>query len=487
MCATTISRERTAMSRYRCSKPISLALADGLIGDETNVSDYGCGRGGDVKYLRKKKILASGWDPYFFPHERPKRADVVNLGYVLNVIEDPTERVETLRAAFKLALRVMIVAVRVDAALGEAVEFGDGKLTTTRTFQKFYSQDEFRRYLESVLDRHIYLVAPGIAYVFADEAAEAKYLATRAFTSRLEYRTDLIEDFAKSKVARRYVDTANRLGRLPAQDEFPQYEKLLAAFGSPQRLQRLTLSQIDREAFEGSREQRREDVLTYLAILRLQGLPSPRLHDLPESIRHDVLGIWGVHKNALDEADRFLFSVGDPKAVSTACRAARIGKILPEALYVHKSAENDLPALLRLLIFAGWLIVGEISHDLVKIAIDGRALSFLSYSDFDDDPHPRLLRSIRVYLPKATFAIRGYSGVSNPPILHRKDTMVGPDYPHFERFRRLTADEEALGLLSAKGIGFRDSWQSLLKALGAEIVGHSVSIREATSEARPQY
>jgi DNA phosphorothioation-associated putative methyltransferase len=195
------------------------------------------------------------------------------------------------------------------------------------------------------------------------------------------------------------------------------------------------------------------------------------------------LGVWGVYKSALDEANRFLFSVGDPEAVSTACRAATVGKILPEALYVHKSAENDLPALLRLLIFAGWLIVGEISHDLVKIAIDGRALSFLSYSDFDDDPHPCLLRSVRVYLPKATFAIRDYRSATNPPILHRKDTMVRPDYPHFERFKQLTAKEEALGLLSAAGIGFRDSWQSLLKASGAEIVGHSISIRETPSEA----
>jgi DNA phosphorothioation-associated putative methyltransferase len=484
-CITTVSRERTAMRRHRCSKPIALALADGLIGDDTKVSDYGCGRGGDVQYLRRKKIQASGWDPFFFPQERPRRADVVNLGYVLNVIEDPQEREETLRAAFKLAFRAMVVAVRVDFALGEAVEFGDGQLTTSRTFQKFYSQDEFRRYLESVLERHIYLVAPGIAYVFADEPAEAQYLATRAFTRRLEYRTDLIEEFAKNRVARRYVDAANRLGRLPGHDEFPQYERLLAAFGSHQRLQRLTLSQINREAFEGSREQRREDAVTYFAMLRLQGLPPPRLHDLPESIRNDVLGVWGVYKSALDEAERFLFSVGDRACVSTACRAATVGKMLPEALYVHKSAENDLPALLRLLIFAGCLVVGELSYDLVKLALDGRAISFLSYYDFDEDPHPCLLKSVRVYLPKATFAIRDYSKAPNPPILHRKDTMVKPDYPHFESFRKLTQVEEGLGLLSASGIGFRESWQALLKERGVELVGHSVSVRGSAPEPLP--
>ena len=67
------------------------------------------------------------------------------------------------------------------------------------------------------------------------------------------------------------------------------------------------------------------------------------------------------------------------------CQYASIpfGKAVATDFYVHRSLEDDLPALLRLLIFAARQIVGEVEYDVLKIAQDGRALSFLSYPDFD--------------------------------------------------------------------------------------------------------
>src|SRR5208337_1350480 len=91
-----IRRARTAIQRYRCSKPVAIALADGMISRATSVFDYGCGRGGDVQFLRSKKIQANGWDPHYYPDQSVAPADVVNLGYVLNVIEDVLERTHTL-------------------------------------------------------------------------------------------------------------------------------------------------------------------------------------------------------------------------------------------------------------------------------------------------------------------------------------------------------------------------------------------------------
>ena len=82
---TTVRRERTAIRRYRCSRPVSLALANGLIAKGMSVLDYGCGHGADVRYLKSKKIRARGWDPHYAPDRRGLQpADVVNLGYVLN-------------------------------------------------------------------------------------------------------------------------------------------------------------------------------------------------------------------------------------------------------------------------------------------------------------------------------------------------------------------------------------------------------------------
>ena len=44
------------------------------------------------------------------PSGNRRAADVVNLGYVLNVIEDPAERQETLASAWSLARRLLVVS-----------------------------------------------------------------------------------------------------------------------------------------------------------------------------------------------------------------------------------------------------------------------------------------------------------------------------------------------------------------------------------------
>src|SRR5439155_16830263 len=186
-----IDRHRTAIRRYSFSRPIAQALADGLITQETEVFDYGCGRGADVMFLRSRGIRANGWDPYYRPRVRRMAADVVNLGYVLNVIEDPTERADALRSACALARRLLIIAVRTDRPLEDAEEFRDGFCTGRRTFQKLYSQQEFSNYVQTTLGQSPFLAALGIAYIFTDEALKSLYLANRAFTRRLEYRIDL--------------------------------------------------------------------------------------------------------------------------------------------------------------------------------------------------------------------------------------------------------------------------------------------------------
>jgi DNA phosphorothioation-associated putative methyltransferase len=92
-------------------------MSHGIVSPARSLFDYGCGRGADVSLLRKAAVVARGWDPYFHPDEDIAPADCVNLGYVLNVIEDPAERTATLQKAFDLTGKVLIVAVRVDQTL----------------------------------------------------------------------------------------------------------------------------------------------------------------------------------------------------------------------------------------------------------------------------------------------------------------------------------------------------------------------------------
>lgn len=148
-----VKREKTAIIRFRHSKPVMLALSHGIIEAGVSVFDYGCGRGEDVKYLQSQGINAAGWDPHYRPETVHAKADVVTLGYVLNVIEDPRERQVAVLKAYELAQRALVVAVRVDHSLETGTEFSDGLLTSRGSFQKLYKQSEFKEYLERVLGR----------------------------------------------------------------------------------------------------------------------------------------------------------------------------------------------------------------------------------------------------------------------------------------------------------------------------------------------
>src|SRR5262245_50595901 len=105
----TIDRQRTALKRTDLSRPAKCALRDGLITPGTSVLDYGCGYGRDVEILNGQGIPCIGWDPAFFPYTTVSDADVVQLGYVVNVIEDVRERTETLIRGWSLCRRLLIV------------------------------------------------------------------------------------------------------------------------------------------------------------------------------------------------------------------------------------------------------------------------------------------------------------------------------------------------------------------------------------------
>ena len=97
-----IQRHLTALTRNSLSAPVQLLFRHGFLPPGTAVFDYGCGRGGDVASLAANGFTAHGWDPHFAADQPIFGADVVNLGFVVNVIEDPAERVDALHKAFKL-------------------------------------------------------------------------------------------------------------------------------------------------------------------------------------------------------------------------------------------------------------------------------------------------------------------------------------------------------------------------------------------------
>ena len=201
-------------------------MRDGLIVPGVTVFDYGCGHGQDIELLAAQGIACDGWDPAFRPDSPKHPADVVNLGYVLNVIEDVEERTEALRQAWGLARRLLVVAAQVkEAGRGQVSSpFGDGVLTGRGTFQKFFGQGELKGFLEAELQAEAIPASLGIFYVFKDETLQQQFLANRyrrraaaprkrISELRFEEHRELLEPF---------MAAIAELGRLPDEDEFPR-------------------------------------------------------------------------------------------------------------------------------------------------------------------------------------------------------------------------------------------------------------------------
>src|SRR5690606_9427701 len=147
-------------------------------------------------------------------------------------------------------------------------------------------------------------------------------------------------------------------------------------FGGVARVGRLVLAAVDADSFAGSLRERAEDILTYLAKLRFSGLRTPKLSALPTDLQRDVRATWGSLKRAQEEALVLLFSLGREGEIKRSLRAAPVGKLVGDDLYVHVSALDLLPPVLRLAEFAARRIVGEVEADLVKFSDSGRAVSF---------------------------------------------------------------------------------------------------------------
>jgi DNA phosphorothioation-associated putative methyltransferase len=81
-------------------------------------------------------------------------------------------------------------------------------------------------------------------------------------------------------------------------------------------------------------------MLVYLALARFR--KRPILSQLPVGLRRDMKAFFGAYSRACAEADALLFQAGDAAAIDEACRRSTIGKLLPDDLYVHRSALDAL-------------------------------------------------------------------------------------------------------------------------------------------------
>jgi DNA phosphorothioation-associated putative methyltransferase len=471
-----IPRHKTAIRRGDFSRPVKCLLRDGLVAKGTSLFDYGCGRGEDLELLATEGISCSGWDPAYQPEVTKAEADVVNLGYVINVIEEPRERAATLRAAWGLARQVLAVSAQVlMAGRGkEPVEFGDGVLTGRGTFQKFFEQAELKAYLEAQLETEAIPAGIGTFYLFKDEARRQEFLANQ-FRRRVIMPRRRIAELRLEETRQALeplMEAIAFLGRVPDPVEFPGTPAIVERFGSLKRafaaIQRIT----SEGEWEAIAQRRREDLLVYLALARFRRRPT--FSGLPLTLQRDIKVFFRSYTKACAEADRLLFKAGEEGAIDEACKRATVGKLLPDDLYVHRSALDHLEPVLRVYEGCGRAYLGVVEGaNVIKIHRRSGKLSYLAYPGFDTDPHPALQRCVKLNLRTRQIECYDYTQSANPPVLHRKESFLHPDHALREKFARLTAQEEKHGLLDdPSGIGTRDGWARRLNERGLLLKGH---------------
>lgn len=476
-----VLRHKAAIRRGELSLSFKCLQRDQILLSTCSVFDYGCGHGEDIGRLRQTGIECDGWDPAWRPDGMKQSADVVNLGYVLNVIEDVDERAAALREAWNLCRKILVVAARiVVGGWGKAeVEYGDGILTQIGTFQKFYTQAELREYLETTLGTDALPAAPGVFYVFRDETLRQQFLTTRyrRRSAAPRRRISEVRFDTHREILEPLSDWIGQQGRLPEPDEFAGAEPVIAEFGSLKRAFALIQRVSSSDEWEQIRKRRTEDLLVSLALGKFRRRPP--LSACPLDLQRDLRAFFGNYREACRQADELLFQAGQAEAIDAACLRSPIGKLLPNALYVHRSALDELEPLLRVYEGCARAYLGEIEEaNLLKLHRFSGKLSYLMYPDFDTDPHPALFRCIKLSMRTLNVDCYDYAQSANPPVLHRKETFLAPDHPLQTKFAKLTEQEEKYGLLDETAtIGTRAGWQTRLTETGFRLSGHRL-VRE---------
>ena len=431
-----IQRHRTAIDRNQLSRPMQIIARHGYLDGQYSIFDYGCGKGDDLRELEAHGIDAAGWDPNFYPEADIAPAEIVNLGFVLNVIEDREERDETLKNAWSFTERFLVVSVMVagESMISQFKPYKDGVVTKTNTFQKYYAQSEFKLYVETILDTNVIALATGVFIIFKDSIEEQEFLLRRHKVARTwSYKTKSLSKKKTPKISeakftehetifRSFWATALDLGRIPASDEFDFSDELKSLAGSNASAFKALGEFFGVQDFETSERKRRDDLLVYFAMsLFEKRRPYTRL---PISLQRDIKAFFNNHTSALDHARELLFSVGDAELIEAECnlsfKALKTGLLEDAHSYtIHKSTAPLLTPTLRTYIGCASTLYGTMDDvDLIKIHMTSGKVTFLEYDDWNKK-EPSLNFRIKVKMRDQDFDVFDHR-LSNQTVNNKK-------------------------------------------------------------------
>jgi DNA phosphorothioation-associated putative methyltransferase len=466
-----VKRHLTAIDRYSLSVPMQNLARHGYLDGDYSILDYGCGKGDDLKELQAHELNVVGWDPVYLPDGDKKKSDVVNLGFVLNVIEDPEERKKSLLEAAQLSKRLLVVSVMLENQNTSEVfkPYKDGVLTKRNTFQKYYTQSEFKSYLEAVLGKQPVAVGPGIFYIFNDELEEQKYLSNR-------YRrtSDWVMKTQKQKVIKarkirltkleKYQDVVENywgtildMGRMPATSEYEHYPIITSIFGSQKKGFEETIQMYEEDGFIEARKNRIDDLKVYLALSMFEQRKPYR--NMPDSLQRDIKDFFGKYRDGVTQSKDLLFSVGKPDVIQEACeeyqKKEKVGNIYENHSYqFHVSEVENLPSELKIYTACASRLYGDVHNaDLIKIHFHSGKLTLLSYIEFGKSPLPDLKQRIKINLRTQQINFFDYGDRYPYQPLYLKSKYIRDDFLNYKKQVKFDKKLESLNLFDLSGFG----------------------------------
>lgn len=479
-----VARHKTAIGRNSLSAPMAALNAAGLLESGVKVLDYGCGRGDDVRALRAAGIDAVGWDPHFAPERSAlvPRA-IVNLGFVLNVVEDPLERRDVLRQAFALAERCLAVAVML-VGKGEVSgqrPHGDGFLTSRGTFQRYYTQAELRAFLLETLEVTPVAAGPGIFFIFRDEELEQRVLSRRQ-TGMIGSRPILSVPRRPSSIAPgtssrqealesvrdELVDLLLRIGRVPHADEIPKdlRSRLASTRVSVKVALADALAAIPAEDLATAAARRADEIGRFFALSAFSGRAPYRR--LSPTLQRDLRAFFGSLTAAEAVARRMLFDAGDAAAVAKDAHshaAAGIGHLADGKYQVHARDLSKLTPRLRTYISVAQALAGSLdSTTIYRVHLASRKLTALVYPDFDTSALPRLSERTKVDLRTGEVTVFDHRVDGRVSVMMNKSLYMAGDEERYRDQAKFESDLRSLFGDRLSTLPFAEAAPTIMKA-----------------------
>jgi DNA phosphorothioation-associated putative methyltransferase len=436
-----IERHKTALSRDKLSVPLFRLAQRGYLSGEFSLLDYGCGRGDDLRELEQHNIDCIGWDPAYRPDTEIERCDIVNLGFVINVIEEKIERAETLQRAYAYADKFLVVSAMLgnERIYEKFSAYKDGVITSRNTFQKYYSQGELQQFIESTLDNNALAIGPGVFLVFKDELEEQTYLLERQRT-RYQWRQlsgrapKIISTKVRKVLFEKHPElfedfwfTCLDLGRIPANNEFEHSEQLRQIIGSHNKAFTLCKQQFGVDQYSQAQQVRTNDLLVYFALSFFKRRDA--YSRMPQSLRRDIKAFFGQYSSAREQGKALLFSVSAPQLIFDACVEAY--ESLPASqlngqhdFIFHKQYLNQCPKELRVYVGCATQLYGELeSVSLIKAHIQSGKVTLQGYDDWQKEV-PMLIERIKIRLREQDIEFFDYVGEFQPqPLVNKMDFL----------------------------------------------------------------